>query len=79
MCRLFIEGKVINAKACELAREVAAEGNALMLGGVSQTPTYLTGMKKEEVKDVFRRQVKVFVDEKVDFLLCEVSGCGKWF
>jgi betaine-homocysteine S-methyltransferase len=59
--------------AAKLAKEVAAEGGALTLGGVSQCPSYLTGKTKEEVQAEFRKQVKVFVEEDLDFLLCEVS------
>lgn len=64
-------GSKINQAACELAREVANEGDALVLGGICQTPTYLNGDGKEAVKEIFRKQVKVFVENKVDFLLCE--------
>jgi hypothetical protein len=59
--------------AAKLAKEVAAEGGALTLGGVSQCPSYLSGMAKEVVQAEFRKQVKVFVEEDLDFLLCEVS------
>jgi Homocysteine S-methyltransferase len=58
--------------AAKLAKEVAAEGGALTLGGVSQCPSYLSGKSKEEVQAEFRKQVKVFVEEDLDFLLCEV-------
>ena len=58
--------------AAKMAKEVAAEGGALTLGGVSQCPSYLTGKTKEEVQAEFRKQIKVFVEEDLDFLLCEV-------
>ena len=58
--------------ASKLAKEVDAEGGALTLGGVSQCPSYLTGKSKEEVQAEFRKQIKVFVEEDLDFLLCEV-------
>jgi betaine-homocysteine S-methyltransferase len=64
---------MIYRAAAKLAKEVAAEGGALTLGGVSQCPSYLTGKTKEEVQAEFRKQVKVFVEEDLDFLLCEVS------
>jgi betaine-homocysteine S-methyltransferase len=64
-------GANINRAACNLAREVAKEGNALFLGGVSQTPTYLSGIGKEATKDIFRKQMNVFKEEKVDLILCE--------
>ena len=65
--------EAINREACKIAKEVAAEGDALVLGGICQCPTYLSGMTKEEVQGEFRKQIKVFVEEKLDFLLCEVK------
>lgn len=64
-------GKDINKAACELAREVADEGNALVAGGISQTPSYLSGKPKDEVQSEFRKQIQVFLDNNVDFLICE--------
>lgn len=68
-------GALINQKACEIAAEVAAEGNGngpgLVAGGVCQTPGYLSGSGKEAVQAMFRKQVQVFVDNDVDFLLAE--------
>lgn len=63
--------EAINREACKIAKEVAAEGDALVLGGISQCPTYLSGMEKESVQAEYRKQINVFVDEKLDFLLCE--------
>jgi len=64
-------GYAINKRAAELAKQVAAEGDALTLGGVSQCPTYLSGAGKAEVQEEFRKQIKVFVESDLDFLLCE--------
>ncbi|XP_067007201.2 betaine--homocysteine S-methyltransferase 1 [Anabrus simplex] len=64
-------GKAINQAACDIAKEVAAEGDALVAGGLSQTPTYLSCSSKDEVRADFRKQVQVFVDNKLDFLICE--------
>jgi betaine-homocysteine S-methyltransferase len=61
----------INRASARLAKEVAAEGDALTLGGICQCPTYLTGIGKEAVKAEFRKQNKVFIEEGIDFLLCE--------
>ncbi|XP_071520061.1 betaine--homocysteine S-methyltransferase 1-like [Panulirus ornatus] len=61
----------INDAACHLAREVAEEGNGLVAGGLSQTPTYLSGLGKENTQKEFQRQVDVFVENKVDFLIAE--------
>lgn len=69
---IIFQGKDINKAACELAREVADEGNALVAGGISQTPSYLSGKPKDEVQSEFRKQIQVFLDNNVDFLICEV-------
>merc|ERR1719228_2060738 len=63
--------EAINRAAAELAKSVAAEGNALTLGGICQCPTYLSGASKEAVQEEFRKQIKVFVEAGLDFLLCE--------
>lgn len=61
----------VNDAACRLAHEVAAEGDALVAGGVSQTPTFLSGLGKEKTQAEFKKQVDVFVENKVDFLIAE--------
>jgi len=61
----------INEAACKIAREVANEGDALVAGGISQTPTYLSNKGKSNVQAEFRKQVQVFTKNKVDFLICE--------
>lgn len=61
----------INKAACDLAHEVAAEGDALVAGGISQTPAYLSGLGKEAVQAEFQKQVSVFLQEKVHFLIAE--------
>jgi len=63
--------EAINRAAAVLAREVADEGGALTLGGICQCPSYLSGMAKESVQAEFKKQIDVFVDEGMDFLLCE--------
>lgn len=60
-----------------MAHEVANEGDALVLGGVCQTPTYLSDGSKEAVQKEFEKQCKVFVENKVDFLLAEVINHDK--
>jgi len=42
--------KGINKAACDLAHEVASEGDALVCAGISQTPAYLSGLGKEAVQ-----------------------------
>lgn len=66
------QGQQINEAACDLAREVADEGDALVAGGVSQTPSYLSCKSEDEVKATFKKQIDVFVQKNVDFLIAEV-------
>uniref|UniRef100_A0A3Q3GQE6 Betaine-homocysteine methyltransferase n=1 Tax=Kryptolebias marmoratus TaxID=37003 RepID=A0A3Q3GQE6_KRYMA len=58
-------------RACDLAREVANEGDALVAGGVSQTPSFLSGKSEEDVKALFKKQIDVYVQKNVDFLIAE--------
>ncbi|KAG8010525.1 Betaine--homocysteine S-methyltransferase 1 [Nibea albiflora] len=64
-------GQQINEAACDLAREVANEGDALVAGGVSQTPSYLSCKSEDDVKAIFKKQLDVFVSKNVDFLIAE--------
>ncbi|KAL7854245.1 hypothetical protein AOLI_G00210890 [Acnodon oligacanthus] len=64
-------GQQINEAACDLAREVANEGDALVAGGVSQTPSYLSCKSESEVKATFKKQMDVFIKKNVDFLIAE--------
>uniref|UniRef100_UPI003AAFF151 betaine--homocysteine S-methyltransferase 1 isoform X1 n=1 Tax=Centroberyx gerrardi TaxID=166262 RepID=UPI003AAFF151 len=64
-------GQQINEAACDLAREVANEGDAMVAGGVSQTPAYLSCKSENEVKAIFKKQTDVFVQKNVDFLIAE--------
>jgi len=61
----------INTEAAKLAKEVAAEGNALTCGGLSQCPSYIDGLGEAKVKSEFRKQVNEFVKQDIDFLVCE--------
>jgi len=63
--------EAINRAAAELAKSVAEEGDGLVLGGLSQCPSYLSGKGKEAVQKEFKKQIDVFVDTGMDFLLCE--------
>ena len=65
-------GRAINLKAADIAKKVAAEGDALTLGGISQCPSYLDKLGKAKVQNEFRKQIHVFVEAGLDFLLCEV-------
>uniref|UniRef100_A0A3P8TPR5 Betaine-homocysteine methyltransferase n=1 Tax=Amphiprion percula TaxID=161767 RepID=A0A3P8TPR5_AMPPE len=61
----------INEAACDLAKQVAGEGDALAAAGVCQTPSYLSCKSETDVKAVFKRQLDVFVKKNVDFLIAE--------
>jgi len=61
----------LNRAACNIAQEVADEFGALVCGGVCQTPTYLSGLGKVKTQDEFRKQMEVFIEHDVDFLLAE--------
>ncbi|XP_049625039.1 betaine--homocysteine S-methyltransferase 1 [Suncus etruscus] len=66
-----ISGQKVNEAACDIARQVADEGDALVAGGVSQTPSYLSCKSETEVKKVFQQQLEVFLKKNVDFLIAE--------
>lgn len=63
--------QAINQAACDIAFEIANEGDALVCGGVSQTPAYLSGKGKESCQSEFERQIEIFLKNDVDFLLAE--------
>ncbi|XP_053726585.1 betaine--homocysteine S-methyltransferase 1-like [Synchiropus splendidus] len=69
--KLTLTGAQINEAACDLAREVANEGDAIVAGGICQCPTYLSGKSEAEVKAVFKKQLEVFLKKNVDFLIAE--------
>lgn len=56
---------------------MADEGDALVAGGVSQTPSYLSCKSETEVKKVFQQQLEVFLKKNVDFLIAEVNKAIK--
>lgn len=64
----------INQAACDLARQVANEGDALVAGNICQTPSYMAGLGKKAVQKEFQKQIDVFVKNDVDFLIGEVSS-----
>ncbi|XP_077377446.1 betaine--homocysteine S-methyltransferase 1-like [Festucalex cinctus] len=68
---LQLTGVQINEAACDLAREVANEGDALVAGGVSQTPSYMSCKSEADVKAIFKKQLEVFMKKNVDFLIVE--------
>ncbi|XP_042369435.1 betaine--homocysteine S-methyltransferase 1-like, partial [Plectropomus leopardus] len=66
-----ITGAQINEAACDLAREVANEGDALVAGGVSQTPCYVQSHSETEVKTIFKKQMDDFLKKDIDFFIAE--------
>ncbi|KAM4615857.1 betaine--homocysteine S-methyltransferase 1-like [Polymixia lowei] len=66
-----ITGTQINEAACDLAREVANEGGALVAGGVSQTPCYQGSHNESEVKAIFKKQLDAFLKKDIDFFMVE--------
>ncbi|XP_042892141.1 betaine--homocysteine S-methyltransferase 1-like [Penaeus japonicus] len=61
----------LNENACRLTREVAAEGDVLVAGGITLTKAYSQGKGKQEVQAIFRAQLEALKRNKVDFLLVE--------
>uniref|UniRef100_A0A672HVN3 Betaine--homocysteine S-methyltransferase 1-like n=1 Tax=Salarias fasciatus TaxID=181472 RepID=A0A672HVN3_SALFA len=72
-----ITGAQINNAACDLAREVADEGGALVAGGVSQTPLYVKKGSENEVKAIFKKQLDDFLKKDIDFFMVEVRSSLK--
>ncbi|KAI5946466.1 S-methylmethionine--homocysteine S-methyltransferase BHMT2 [Manis javanica] len=63
--------KYVNAAACDLAREVAGEGDALVAGGLCQTSMYKHHKDEARIKKLFQLQLEVFARKNVDFLIAE--------
>ncbi|TDH12686.1 hypothetical protein EPR50_G00049800 [Perca flavescens] len=66
-----ITGAQINEAACDLAREVANEGDALVAGCVSKTPCYVKSHSETEVKAIFKKQMDDFLKKDIDFFIVE--------
>lgn len=49
----------VNKAACDLARKVANEGDALVAGGLSETPSYLSGTYHIYRGFLFRFSIKL--------------------
>ncbi len=67
------KGSDINKAACDHVKKVAAEGDALVASSLTRGPAYANKEGKKKVQDDFRKQAKIFVDNGMDFLVCEVS------
>ncbi len=63
----------MNRTALELAKQVAAEGNALVAGNICNTNSFLPGDKqsKKECRAMFEEQVGWAMDAGVDFIIGE--------
>ena len=57
LCAVNSSAWQVNRAATSIAKEVAAEGGALTLGSLSQTPSYLAGKGKAAVQAEFAKQV----------------------
>ncbi|CAL8329455.1 unnamed protein product [Arctogadus glacialis] len=66
-----ITGTQINEAACDLAREIANESDALVAAGVSQTPVYPVNRNQAEVKAIIQKQLDVFKRKDIDFYMVE--------
>lgn len=75
--RCAIQGAQINEAACDLAREVADQGSALVAGCMSKTPCYAKNHNETEVKAIFKKQMDDFLKKDIDFFIVEVSLCNK--
>lgn len=74
VCSPLTQGAQINEAACNLAREVANEGNALVAGCVSKTPCYVKTHSETEVKAIFKKQMEDFLKKDIDFFIVEVRA-----
>ena len=61
----------LNRRACRIAKGVAKERGTLVAAGITQTPSYREGRGKEVVQEEFQKQIDVFVEEGVDFIIAE--------
>jgi len=61
----------INEAACKLVKELAYPDGALVAGGLSQTPTYISSGNKAQVQAEVKKQLQVFKDQDVDLMICE--------
>jgi len=63
----------LNRKALQLAKEVAAEGGALVAGNISNTNVYDPNIPSsiEEARSMFQEQVDIALQAGVDFIIAE--------
>ncbi|XDB54889.1 hypothetical protein AB1E18_008356 [Capra hircus] len=63
--------EAVNTAACDLAREVADKGDALVAGGICQTSLYAHHKDEVRIKKLFQLQLETFARKNVDFLIAE--------
>ncbi len=66
--------ELLNHKAIQIAKKVAAEGDALVAGNICNTWLYNPNKHEESsklVRETYRQQVKIAADEKVDYIIAE--------
>uniref|UniRef100_A0A8B9WQK6 Hcy-binding domain-containing protein n=1 Tax=Bos mutus grunniens TaxID=30521 RepID=A0A8B9WQK6_BOSMU len=63
--------EAVNTAACDLAREVADKGDALVAGGICRTSLYAHHKDEVRIKKLFRLQLEIFARKNVDFLIAE--------
>jgi len=71
------ELETLNRRAIQIARDVAAEGDALVAGNISNTWVYDPKNHEETarlVRQIFEEQVRWAADEGVDFIIAETLG-----
>ncbi|XP_038066777.1 betaine--homocysteine S-methyltransferase 1-like [Patiria miniata] len=69
-----IDARTLNLQACDLARQVASQGDALVAGGLSPVMCYCVDKGKDNVQKEFKKQLDVFMEKDVDFVLGEFFG-----
>ncbi|XP_003586562.3 LOW QUALITY PROTEIN: S-methylmethionine--homocysteine S-methyltransferase BHMT2 [Bos taurus] len=63
--------EAVNTAACDLAREGANKGDALVAGGICRTSLYAHHKDEVRIKKLFRLQLEIFARKNVDFLIAE--------
>lgn len=64
----------LNETALDIAKEVAAECDAYVCGGISPTVSFKDGLDDSIIREEFRSEIEIFVQKKADFLLGEFFG-----
>lgn len=63
--------EAVNAAACDLTREAAGRGDALVAGGICQTSLYKQHKDEARILKLFRLQLEVFARKNVDFWIAD--------